>query len=149
MADERIIYHLQYPSHVAQQTSRSLPSRIQGNRFDLEILAHSQGRFAMLESLSCALKESVFILLFKISVQRKKYRHCRKISPPLWITPAIAGVCSLTFLMTYKLRFYLCQLLRYKIRTSKMKLLVMLIIHSCCSFSLQLQPSHTYMKAQN
>jgi len=79
MADERIIYHLQYPSHVVQQTGRSLPSRIQGNRFDLEILAHSQGRFAMLESLSCALKESVFILLFNISVQRKKYRHLRKL----------------------------------------------------------------------
>lgn len=51
-SDERIICHLQYPGQVGKQTSRSLPSRIPGNRFDLEILAHSQGRFAVLESLS-------------------------------------------------------------------------------------------------
>lgn len=61
MAGERIIYHLQYSGQVGKQTSRSLPSRIPGNRFDLEIPAHSQGRFAMLVSLSSALKESVYI----------------------------------------------------------------------------------------
>lgn len=48
-----------------------------------------------------------------------------------------------------KLNFYLCQLLSCQIRTSKMTLLVMLVVHSWFSFSLQLWPFCAYMKEQN